>query len=203
MPKNMFLSYVAMDPAQGELFAGVAEVVRSAGWVVLPEGPNVSLSDRMKLMRESERVLICSDCPLPPGLECRILSGVQHELQVPFPPELQAMLDRAVLSSGAAIPDLAAKRKAILLPGETESPANAPKGMLMRLPPDMAVARLASDPFTLPSPLAMYELGVAVASNKRTAVVSFSPSSGDGIVRALGLPVLTDEASVRAWAEAE
>jgi hypothetical protein len=203
--KTVFVSGVAINEVQANAVGAIYEVIRAAGMTPSPdpdEPQGASLSRRRELLDAADAVVGCADFPLDPGVEWVIVGGRQHEMQVPFPPPIQALVDRSMCQAGVDIPDLSAKRRTILLPGQTETPANAPRGMTVRLPPNVALVQLLSPPQNVTPAIVIYEVTLALQAKKPVVVLQAAPSTFSGLAEGLGLVCLKSIEELKSWAEA-
>jgi hypothetical protein len=202
-PKTVFVSGIAVNEIQAGILETVYAIIQGAGMVPLPnpdDAQGISLARRRELLLAADSVVGCSDFPLEPGVEWIIVGGRQSEIQVPFPPPIQALVDRAMVQSGTDIPDLSAKRKAILLPGQTETPMNAPRGMTMRLPPNVAVVQLLSPPQNVTPAVVVHEVTLAWQAQKPLVVLQSVPSTFSGVVEGLAIRILKSPEELKVWA---
>lgn len=199
-----FLSVGVVNEVQAAGAEKIYTSLEEAGIQVLPEktdehGP--SLSHRLELIRQADVVVCWLDFLLDEGVEFRVIGGRQQQIMVPFPPPLQALIDKAALESGQGIPTLSSKRQKILLPGQVDQVANTPKGIPVQFQNNVAVCQLLSPPMNVPHVVSTYEAGIARGLGKPIVLIQFAPSLATGILgEDTGMIVLRSFEEVEDWA---
>jgi nucleoside 2-deoxyribosyltransferase len=168
--KKVYLSAPVYNEPQGAAEEKMFEVLEAAGFNVFRAGRDdmdLLASKRAEKVEEADLLVFNLDGLMPPGAQIVAVGGVQVQLQVPFSPDIQEVINIGWAASGRAdAASLSSKGKAILLPGEAEQASNAPTGMALGLPQGAIVAHLLSSPMNITDPNVLVEIGMGVALGK-------------------------------------
>lgn len=173
--KKVCLSLPRDNPAQVAGSDAITEIVRGLGIEFFSPTTLSNMGDE-GWIGNAGLVVGWADGDHVPGVATAMVANPTDVLDLPFPPDLQRIIDAGFHSLGGAVvgPE---DRKVILLPGAVEKVKNSPKSATIKLPPGVFVAAMC--PINIPSPTVMMELGVAIAMGIRVILLAqFDPILG-------------------------
>lgn len=172
-PSNNELQQMGVDAIQKAVIAAGFEVI----WLEMDE--NVKIEDRLAAVDSCDLFLGWVDGLLPKGVQIRAVGGMQQEVAMNFPPQIQQVVDAGWKALGGA--QSLQQKKAILLPGEVPD-MDSPKGFSMQLGQNTVLTTILSPPINLPDGNILVEFGYALAKDIPVLVIAGGPAAaGDYI----------------------